>query len=87
MTPIRKPGSVLLRLPDLPPLQCELRWSNACDAGVAFTVVLSEVALDHWIRSRLTVVVRTSGDGTRDGKLPAHSADSAVFAPVSWRTL
>jgi hypothetical protein len=35
ITPIRKLGTVLLRLPDLPPLRCELRWTDAFNAWVS----------------------------------------------------
>lgn len=52
ITAIRKVGHVTLRLPDLPPLRCCLRWSDSHNAGVAFDVELSTADLNRWIRSR-----------------------------------
>jgi hypothetical protein len=39
MTPIRKTRKVLLRLPDLPPLPFQLRWTHSYSAGVAFELI------------------------------------------------
>jgi PilZ domain-containing protein len=52
ITPIRKLGSVLLRLPDLPPLRCTLRWTDAYNAGVAFELAISHADLAEWAKSR-----------------------------------
>jgi hypothetical protein len=53
ITPIRKPGPVLLRLPDLPPLRCQLRWTDAYNAGVSFELGLTRAQLVEWLDSRL----------------------------------
>jgi hypothetical protein len=53
ITPIRKLGPVLLRLPDLPPLRCELRWTDAHNAGVSFELGLTRAQLMEWLESRL----------------------------------
>lgn len=52
ITPINKVGRVILRLPDLPPLQCELRWKDSYNAGVAFELKLPRKELSRWLRSR-----------------------------------
>lgn len=52
ITPIRKLGSVLLRLPDLPPLRCTLRWTDAYNAGVAFELAMPSAVLAKWAKSR-----------------------------------
>lgn len=52
VTRIRNAGDVLLRLPDLPPLRCQLRWSDSHNAGVAFEFFLSSAVLADWINSR-----------------------------------
>ena len=52
ITPIGKLGSVLLRLPDLPPLRCQLRWTDAYNAGVAFELALTRSTLSEWAESR-----------------------------------
>lgn len=54
VTPIRKTGAVIIRLPDLPPLKCELRWNGPNDAGVAFEIALSQPQLRRWAESRQT---------------------------------
>src|SRR6478609_8514626 len=41
ITPIRRLGTVVLRLPDLPPLRCRLCWTDAYHAGVTFESPLS----------------------------------------------
>jgi PilZ domain len=56
ITPIRKLGPVLLRLPDLPPLRCELRWTEEYDAGVSFAPGLTRAQLIEWLDSRLVLV-------------------------------
>ena len=52
ISPIRKLGTVILRLPDLPPLRCQLRWTDSYNAGVAFELALSRAELSLWARSR-----------------------------------
>ena len=51
---IRDLGTVYLRVPDLPPLRCELRWTDSFTAGVAFAVPLSDAELLRWARTRST---------------------------------
>lgn len=50
---IRKDGAVVLHLPDLPPLKCVLRWTDAYNAGVSFTMSLSASEFRRWAESRL----------------------------------
>lgn len=52
MTPIRRLGDVLLRLPDLPPLKCRLAWADSYNAGVSFEIQLTEAQLCAWATSR-----------------------------------
>ena len=52
ITPIGRIGSVFLRLPDLPPLQCELKWSDHYNAGVMFGTALADDQLLAWLKSR-----------------------------------
>jgi hypothetical protein len=52
ISPIGKAGNVLLKLPDLPPLRCRLRWSDSHNAGVAFELLLSSNMLSDWLRGR-----------------------------------
>ena len=52
MTPIRSTGEVVLRLPDLPPLRCQLRWTGAYTAGVAFEPALSPADFLRWAATR-----------------------------------
>ena len=59
ITAIRKNGGVLLRLPDLPPLRCTLRWTDTYNAGVSFDRELSRSLFSEWIESRL--VTRAPG--------------------------
>ena len=53
ITPIRKLGPVLLRLPDLPPLRCQLRWTDSYNAGVSFELGLTRDQLIEWMDSRM----------------------------------
>jgi len=53
ITPIRKLGPVLLRLPDLPPLRCQLRWTDSYNAGVSFELGLTRDQLIDWMDSRM----------------------------------
>ncbi|GAA4747616.1 hypothetical protein GCM10023264_11710 [Sphingomonas daechungensis] len=52
LTPIRRLGKVILRLPDLPPLHYTLRWTNSFHAGVAFELPLTAAALARWTAAR-----------------------------------
>ena len=52
ITPIRRIGTIILRLPDLPTLQCELRWSHHYNAGVEFGAPLLDDELTAWLNSR-----------------------------------
>ena len=52
ITPIRKVGSVMLRLPDLPPLRCRLCWTDAYHAGVLFEMALPRGDLRRWAATR-----------------------------------
>jgi hypothetical protein len=52
ITPIRKLGSVILRLPDLPPLCCRLRWTDSFNAGVSFEMLLPAGELSRWAKTR-----------------------------------
>jgi hypothetical protein len=52
ISPIRKLGNVILRLPDLPPLRCQLRWSDAYNAGVSFELVIPRADLSRWADTR-----------------------------------
>jgi hypothetical protein len=55
ITPIRRIGMIVLRLPDLPPLDCELRWSDHYNAGVQFRAALSDEELAAWLSSRASM--------------------------------
>jgi hypothetical protein len=59
ITPIRKIGSVILTLPDLPPLRCQLRWADSYNAGVAFELPLPRHELSRWAKSRTGTMVRS----------------------------
>lgn len=52
ITPIRRPGRVILRLPDLPLLRCQLRWTDAYNAGVSFELALSRAEFSRWAKGR-----------------------------------
>jgi hypothetical protein len=52
ISPIRRLGDVVLRLPDFPVMQCKLRWTDAYHAGVSFSSSLSLHELTHWAQSR-----------------------------------
>lgn len=54
LTPIRRLGNVILRLPDLPALRCQLRWMDSYNAGVAFELPLAPQMLSDWARTRST---------------------------------
>jgi hypothetical protein len=62
ITPIRKLGDVLLRLPDLPPLRCRLRWMDSYNAGVSFELELSRTVLAEWVSHRS--VLQGRGDSS-----------------------
>jgi len=56
ITPIGRLGHVILRLPDLPPLKCTLRWTNAYNAGVSFELPLTKLQLMEWTEARSAFV-------------------------------
>jgi len=56
ITPIGRLGNVILRLPDLPPLKCTLRWTNAYNAGVSFELPLTKLQLMEWTEARSAFV-------------------------------
>lgn len=56
ITPIHRPGKVLLTLPDLPPLRCELRWTDSYNAGVSFELPLPREDLLSWAKTRSEIV-------------------------------
>lgn len=60
ITPIRRIGSVILRMPDLPPLRCKLRWTDSYNAGVAFELRLPEAELQRWAEARSRVLAHPS---------------------------
>jgi hypothetical protein len=49
---IRRLGEVVLRLPDLPPIRCQLRWTDAYNAGVSFSLVVPLPDLAKWAEAR-----------------------------------
>lgn len=54
ITPIRRLGNVVLRLPDLPALNCQLKWQDSFNAGVSFELALGKREFAQWVRSRST---------------------------------
>lgn len=56
ISPIRGLGRVILRLPDLPPMRCQLRWTDAYSAGVEFDLALSASTLSEWVQNRSATV-------------------------------
>ena len=58
---IRRLGDVILRLPDLPSLKCQLRWTDAYHAGVVFELPLTKEQFDHWISGREAVLKLNQG--------------------------
>lgn len=52
ITPIHKIGDVILKLPDMPPLRCKLRWTDSYNAGVSFELALSRADLAAWTMTR-----------------------------------
>jgi hypothetical protein len=65
ISPIGKLGNILLRLPDLPPLRCRLRWSDSYNAGVAFELPLPAADLAKWTRNRSVIAKAVSCDIAR----------------------
>src|SRR6476620_1801006 len=53
VSPIRRLGAVVLGLPDLPPLRCQLRWTDSYHAGVMFEMPLAATKLRSWAKARL----------------------------------
>lgn len=54
VSPIRKTGRVMLTLPDLSPMPCELRWNDNYNAGVRFEMPLSREVLAGWAQTRVS---------------------------------
>lgn len=52
ISPIRRIGEVRLTLPDLPPLRCQLRWTDSYNAGVSFDPSLTIAELAQWAETR-----------------------------------
>lgn len=52
ISPIRRLGPVVLTLPDLPPIRCELRWTDSYNAGVQFARALQSADLAAWAEAR-----------------------------------
>ena len=65
-TPIQDAGKVIVRIPDLPPLKGELRWSDGTAAGMAFCLRLSSEQLSEWARTRLSWNASPVPKGPRD---------------------
>lgn len=61
LTSIGEPGVVVLRLPDLRPLRCELRWIDRHHAGVAFNHPLTKLELRAFVKGRLAVAELNQG--------------------------
>ena len=53
LTPIRGSGRVVMSVPDLKPLQGELRWSEGCVGGVQFRLKLDPAVLHQWLSFRM----------------------------------
>lgn len=49
---IRKLGKVVLRLPDLPLIKCQLSWTDDYHAGVVFERRLTRAELRQWVENR-----------------------------------
>ena len=75
ITPIRNGGDVLLTLPDLRPLRCQLRWTGSHIAGVAFEAALSRADLLRWAATRSAVRPPDSFDECEAGEAVAHAQD------------
>lgn len=52
ISPIRRLGVVMLRLPDLPPLSCRLRWTDSYHAGVMFEIPIPAAEFRQWAKGR-----------------------------------
>lgn len=52
LTPIGRIGAVLLRLPDLRPLRCNLHWNDSHNAGVSFELPFSVDEFSAWVGLR-----------------------------------
>jgi hypothetical protein len=69
ISPIRKLGNVMLKLPDLPPLRCRLCWTDAYHAGVLFEIALSRSDLRRWAESRSEFQQLTEAPGAEIAEL------------------
>jgi hypothetical protein len=61
VSPIRRLGNVVLTLPGLEPLRCQLRWTDSYNAGVSFGLTLSHAAFSRWVQTRLAVRQMSGG--------------------------
>lgn len=52
ITPIRRLGPVVLTLPDLSPIRCQLRWTDSYNAGVEFARALRSADFTAWVEVR-----------------------------------
>lgn len=68
ITPIRKVGNIILRLPDLPPLRCQLRWTDSYNAGVLFASALDEAELSRWAEARVALIDQSAEIGVGDAR-------------------
>lgn len=67
ISPIGRSGEVILRLPDLPPMRCQLRWTGPYDAGVSFNSTLSLPELQRWAQTRTLFLASATPLADRDG--------------------
>lgn len=78
ISPIGDPGQVILRLPDLPPLRCQLRWTELHYAGVVFCRELTEIELRRWVKSRSAVEELNQGPEVEYAEFVEVAANEAV---------
>jgi PilZ domain len=62
ISPIREVGEVMLTLPDLPPMRCQLRWSDSYNAGVSFDPSLTIAELAQWAETRSLFLVSSAAE-------------------------
>lgn len=53
LTPIRGAGPVVVQVPDLEPLNGELRWFAGRVAGIRFRLKLDAIVMHHWLSLRI----------------------------------
>lgn len=79
LTAIRQTGKVHLRLPDLEPVRCELRWNDQFNAGVSFEVDLSSTEIDRWTGTRLSCSpLKASMPRLKTLPLPSANAAASI---------